>query len=166
MTTFVDHQHPRATDGRFTAKDHPEAELELGAPVITLAEATGDWGPRFHDIDYRPAYDYTPTERAAAASRAQFGAAPDAEVDGEYCFEGPNRQVLKIRATGRVAVNFPGPTRFAAEANMLSAMERLPLSRLGSDLDGEVCRLLVGPDDINAEDALKALASSGCPEHF
>ncbi len=93
--------------------------------------------------------------RAAAAFRAQFGAAPDAEVDGEYCFEGPNRQVLKIQATGRVAVNFPGPTRFAAEAGTLSVMEPLPLGRLGSDLDGEVCRWLVGPDDFNAEDALK-----------
>jgi hypothetical protein len=139
-TTFADHQHPRATDGRFTAKDHPEAELELGAPAITLAEATGEWGPLFHDMDSRPAYEYTPTERAAAAFRTQFGAASDAEVDGEYCSEGPNRQMLKIRATGRVAVNFPGPTRFTAEANMLAVMDQLSLGRLGSDLDGEVGR--------------------------
>jgi hypothetical protein len=166
MTTFVDHQHPRATDGRFTTKDHPEAELELTAPAITLAEATGEWGPLFHDMDARPAYDYTPTERAAAAFRTQFGAAPDAEVDGEYCFEGPNRQVLKIRATGRVAVNFHGPTRFAAEANMLSVMDPLPLGRLGSDPDGEIFRWLVGPDDFNAEDALKVLASSSRPKRF
>jgi hypothetical protein len=162
MTTCVDHQHPRAIDGRFATKDHPEAELELGAPAITLAEATGEWGPRFHDMDSRHAYEYTPTERAAAAFRAQFGAVTDAEVGGEYCFEGPNRQVLKIRATGRVAVKFPGPTRFAAEANMLSMMDPLPLSRLGSDLDGEVCRWLVGPDDFNAEDSLKVLISYGC----
>ena len=39
-------------------------------------------------MDSRPAYEYVPTERAAAAFRTQFGAAPDAEVDGEYCFEG------------------------------------------------------------------------------
>ncbi|MEX5307588.1 hypothetical protein RF644_17725 [Kocuria sp. CPCC 205258] len=166
MTTFVDHQHPRATDGRFATKDHPEAELDLGALAITLAEATGDWGPRIHDMDSRPAYEYVPTERAAAAFRTQFGAAPDAEVDGEYCFEGPNRQVLKTRATGRVAVNFPDPTRFAAEANMLSLMDPLPLGRLASDLDGEVCRWLVGPDDFNAEDALKVLVSCDCQKRF
>ncbi|MFI7494692.1 hypothetical protein ACH9D2_08230 [Kocuria sp. M4R2S49] len=33
--------------------------------------------------------------------------------------------MLQIRATGRVAVNFRGPTRFAAEANMLSVLARL-----------------------------------------
>jgi hypothetical protein len=55
MTTFADHQHPRATDGRFTAKDRPEAELKLAAPTITLSEATDDWGPRFHDMDTGPA---------------------------------------------------------------------------------------------------------------
>jgi hypothetical protein len=83
MTTFADHQHPRTDDGRFTAKDHPESQLELAAPAITLSEATGDWGPRFHDTGFRPAYEYTPSEAAATAFRAQFGAAPDAEVDGE-----------------------------------------------------------------------------------
>jgi hypothetical protein len=117
-------------------------------------------------MDSRPAYEYTPSERAAAAFRTQFGAAPDAEVDGEYCFEDLNRPVLKIRATGRVAVNFPGPTRFAAEANMLSVMDPLPLGRLGYDLDGEVCRWLGGSDDFNAEDALKVLASYGCQKRF
>lgn len=73
----------------------------------------------------RPACAYAPSERSAAAFRTQFGAAPDDEVDGEYCFESRNRPVLKIGATGRVAVNFPGPTRHAAEANMLSVLERL-----------------------------------------
>lgn len=125
MTTFSEHQHPRTGNGRFTAKDHSEAQLELAAPIVTLSEATGDWGPRFHDMDFRPAYDYVPTERAAAAFRTQFGAAPEAEVDGEYCFESPNRPVLKIWAAGRVAVNFPGPTRQVAEANMLAALDRM-----------------------------------------
>ncbi|WP_344119069.1 hypothetical protein [Kocuria aegyptia] len=125
MTTFVDHQHPRADDGRFTAKDHAGAELKLAAPAITLSEATGDWGPRFHDMDPRPAYEYTPSERGAVAFRTQFGAAPDAAVDGEYCFDILDRPVLKIQAAGRVAVDFPGPTRYAAEANMLSALDRL-----------------------------------------
>ena len=151
MTTFAEHQHPRATDGRFTAKDHPEAELELTAPAVTLAEATGDWGPRFHDMDARPAYDYTPTERAAEAFRTQFGTTPDAEVDGEYCFEPEIRSVLKIRATGRVAVNFPGPTRFAAEANMLSVMDRLAGNdvawRRADPLDGESFDAVFHTDD-------------------
>lgn len=127
-TTFADHQHPRATDGRFTTKDQPEAELELAEPApftITMIHATGDWGQRFHDLYSRPAYPYTPSERAAAAFRDQFGAAPEAKVDGEYGFEGPDRQVLTIQAVGQVAVNFPGPTRFAAEANMLAALDRM-----------------------------------------
>ncbi|MFE7630796.1 hypothetical protein [Kocuria sp. NPDC057446] len=140
MTIFVDHQYPRTTDGRFAAKSHPEAELQFAARAITLFEATGGWGPSFHDMDFRPAYDDSPTQRAAAAFRVQFGVAPDAEVDGEYCFEGSNHQVLKIRATGSGAVNFPGPTRFAAEANMLSVTDLLPPGRLGSDLGGEACR--------------------------
>ncbi|MFI7481896.1 hypothetical protein ACH9EU_05705 [Kocuria sp. M1R5S2] len=46
-------------------------------------------------------------------------------MDGEYCFESPSRPVLTIRAAGRVALNFPGPTRYAAEANMLAALDRM-----------------------------------------
>ncbi|MEX5270400.1 hypothetical protein [Kocuria sabuli] len=90
-----------------------------------MSEATGDWGPLFHDMDSRPAYDHTSPEHAAAAFRTRFGDAPDAEVDGKCCFEGPGRPVLKIRTTGRVAVNFPGPTHYTAEANMLSALDRM-----------------------------------------
>lgn len=87
------------------------------------------------------------------------GGVTGVEVDGEYCFETGRLLVLEIRATGRVAVNVPGPTRFAAEAKMLSVMDPLPLGRLGSDLDSEVCRWPVGPDDFNAEDALQGRAS-------
>lgn len=71
-TSFAEHQHPRAADGRFAAEGHPEAELELGPPTIALSEATGDWGPRFHDMDFRPAYKHTrpstPPRRSAPSS--------------------------------------------------------------------------------------------------
>lgn len=76
-------------------------------------------------MDHRPAYEYVPCERAAKAFRTRFGTTPDALVDGEYCFESPNRAVPEIWATGRVAVNFPGPTHYAVEANTLSALDRM-----------------------------------------
>ena len=42
MTTFADHQHPRATDGKFTATAHAEATVSLDqppAPRVTVEDA-------------------------------------------------------------------------------------------------------------------------------
>ena len=42
MTTFADHQHPRATDGKFTATAHAEATVSLeqpSAPRVTVEDA-------------------------------------------------------------------------------------------------------------------------------
>ena len=43
MTTFADHQHPRATDGKFTATAHAEATVSLEQPSAQRVTVEDAW---------------------------------------------------------------------------------------------------------------------------
>ena len=89
MTTFADHQHPRAADGKFTPTARDEATVSLEEPVARLITAA-DVVTRAGDNRHAGRLMVEQTRQAIAESGPQpFPEGPYAEyILGQYFPEG------------------------------------------------------------------------------
>ncbi|GGG64740.1 hypothetical protein GCM10011374_30530 [Kocuria dechangensis] len=89
-TTFSEHQHPRTGDGKFTAKNHPEADLSLSpaghrsAELVRLLDERDDTGMALTSerrtgpyLELSALYQHQSAKLAGIAVRQDF---PDAAV--------------------------------------------------------------------------------------